>query len=152
MLPLLLPVVPVPEGPELLLVLVEDPERELLEPPAGPELLVLAGGAREGGDRLRKLRKRTTEKLTSGDLDLEAGSSGINLAVVGRVNELNSIAGSILQGHVGDGETLSNGTRRVRPSNTRKASSIRYLQGHIDIFLNGELAVENGRVVIHDHD
>jgi hypothetical protein len=45
-LSLLLPVVP--EGPELLPVLVplRDPERELLEP---PEVLVLAGGARERG-------------------------------------------------------------------------------------------------------
>ena len=39
--------VPVPEGPELLLVLVllEVPEPELLEPPE--PVLVLAGGARE---------------------------------------------------------------------------------------------------------
>ena len=45
LLPLLLPVVPVPEGPELLLVLLGVPEPELLEPPEPP--LVLAGGARE---------------------------------------------------------------------------------------------------------
>lgn len=46
-MPPLLPVVPVPEGPELLLVLVllEVPEPELLEPPE--PVLVLAGGARE---------------------------------------------------------------------------------------------------------
>ena len=44
--PLLLPVVPVSEGlePELLPMLVGDPDPELLEP---PEPLVLVGGARE---------------------------------------------------------------------------------------------------------
>jgi len=41
---LVLPLV-VPDGLELLLVLLGDPEPELLEPPPLPELPVLAGGA-----------------------------------------------------------------------------------------------------------
>jgi len=55
--PLLFPLSPlvVPEGPALLLVLLGDPapERTLLELPG---LLVLAGGAKRGKNRLRELR------------------------------------------------------------------------------------------------
>ena len=114
---MLLPVVPVPEGVELellLVLLLGDLDPELLEP---PEPLVLAGGAR-GKIRLRKPRKQTTEKPTSRSLDLKAGSGGINVAMVGRVNELNGVTGSVLQGHVRNGETL----RRVRPPKTIIAS------------------------------
>lgn len=46
--PLLLALPPVvPEGLELLLVLLGDPEPELLGPPELPELLEVAGGAKE---------------------------------------------------------------------------------------------------------
>ena len=107
----LLLVVPVPEGLELLLVLLGDREPELLEPPRLLPLLlpVLAGGARKkkrGKIELRKPGKRTTEELTSGNLDLEVGSSGINVAMVGWVNELDGISSSTLQGHICDGITL----------------------------------------------
>ena len=47
--PLLLALPPVvPEGLELLLVLLGVPEPELLGPPELPELLEVAGGAKEG--------------------------------------------------------------------------------------------------------
>ena len=122
-LPLL---VPVPEDVELLLVLVllplllGDPEPELLEPPL---LLLLAGGAKRGGNiSYVILRKRTTEKLTSSSLDLKLGSSGINVRVVGWVNELDGVTGSRLQGHIGDGKTLN---PRVSPSKTKKKKRVR---------------------------
>jgi len=93
-------------------VLLGDPERELLlEPPGVP---VLAGGAIGGGGRKSEgiinyvnYESEPREKLTSGTLDLELWSGSVNVAVVGWVNELDRVTGSVLQGHVGgDGETL----------------------------------------------
>jgi hypothetical protein len=46
------------------------------------------------------------EKLTSGNLDLEFGSGGIDIAVVGWVNEFDGVTGPVIQGHIGDGEIL----------------------------------------------
>ena len=51
--PLELPLV-VPEGLELLLVLLEDPEPELLEPPGLLGLLEVAGVAKKGEEREKK--------------------------------------------------------------------------------------------------
>ena len=104
-------------------------------------------------DQSRELLKRITEKLTSRRLDLKVGSGGINIAVVGWVNELDGVTGSVLQGHIGDGEALR---RTVNPRETSKdkkdIENIRYLQGDVDVFLNGERAVEDGRVVVRNYD
>ena len=105
---LALPLV-VPEGLVLLLVLLGDPEPELLEPPGLPELVEVAGGAKEGEVK-NQLRQPSNERceiqLTSRGLDLELGSNGVNVAMVGRVDELNRVTASTLQRNVGDGETL----------------------------------------------
>jgi len=105
---LVLPLV-VPEGLVLLLVLLGVPEPELLEPPGLPEPLVVAGGAKEGEVKIQ-LRQPSNERreipLTSRGLDLKFGSDGVNVAMVGRVNELDGVTTSTLQADVGDGETL----------------------------------------------
>jgi len=105
---LALPLV-VPEGLVLLLVLLGDPEPELLEPPGLPEPLEGDGGAEEGEGK-NQLRQPSNERreiqLTSRGLDLKLGSNGVNVARVGRVNELNRVTASTLQGNVGDGESL----------------------------------------------
>ena len=73
--------------------------------------------------------------------------------MIGWVNELDSVIGSVLQGHIGDGEALR---RTVNPRETSKdkkgVRNIRYLQGDVNVFLNGERAVEDSRVVIHNYD
>jgi len=104
-------------------------------------------------DRLRELLKRTTEKLTSRRLDLKLGSGGINIAVISWVNELDGVIGSVLQGHIGDGEALRRMVNSRETSKGKKSVKyIRYLQGDVNVFLNGERAVEDSRVVVHNYD
>ena len=104
-------------------------------------------------DRLRELLKRTTEKLTSRRLDLKLGSGGINIAVISWVNELDGVIGSVLQGHIGDGEALRRTVNpRETPKGKKSVKNIRYLQGDVNVFLNGERAIEDSRVVVHNYD
>ena len=146
----------VPEGvepvPVLVLVWDPDPDPEPVEPPGLLEL-VAAGGAAQKKARenwLRNPSKRTLRELTAGGLDFEARPSRVNLRRVGWVNELDGVTGSGLQGNIGDGETLRptvNITQDPQEEKNASASALlAYLLGDIDIFVDGERAIENGRV------
>lgn len=101
-------------------------------------------------NRLRNPSKRTLRELTAGGLDFEARPSRVNLRRVGWVNELDGVTSSGLQGNVGDGETLRptvNITQDPQEEKNASASALlAYLLGDIDIFVDGERAIENGRV------
>jgi len=64
-------------------------------------------------------------------LDLEPRRDGVNIAVVGWVDKLDSITGSDFKGHVGDSITL---------------------RGDVDIFVNRKSPIEDVHIAVHDKD